>query len=151
MIRLTETASTELAREVAFAAVGEFANIAAWDPGVVSSVKAIPGETVVGTVYDLVVSYGGRRMEMRYRVTAFEPGRRIALDGSGRFVTAVDVIEFADSGNGTLITYVADIGLTGVARLFEPFLKGRLAEIGRSAGDGLRRWLIELEEGPASD
>ena len=61
-------------------------------------------------------------------------------------VKAIDVIEFVDQADGTLITYTADLYLTGLARLAEPFMKGRFAEIGEQAGIGLRRWLSELEE-----
>ena len=83
---------------------------------------------------------------MRYTITELMPGRRIVLEGFGSRVEAVDVIEFSEHDDGTRITYTADIGLTGIARLFEPFMKGRLAKVGEDAGNGMRRWLAELEE-----
>lgn len=145
MIRLTETAMTSLARDTAFAHIGDFANIDKWDPGVVTATKATDGATGIGTAYDLVLSYAGREIEMQYVITEHEPGRRIVLEGTGARVHAIDVIEFADYTDGTKVTYTADLSLTGVARFFEPLLKGRLHKVGEDAGIGLRRWLKELE------
>ena len=145
MVRLVETATTRLSREEAFRHVGDFGNVDQWDPGVSAATKATPGEPDVGTAYDLVVAYGGRELEMTYVITEHEPGRRIALEGTGPNVKAFDVISFSDEGDHTLISYTADIGLTGIARFAEPFIKGRLANVGEQAGIGLRRWLDELE------
>ena len=145
MIKLQETASTSLSVADAFAHVGEFANIQEWDPGVISSTKTSDQPTAVGTVYALDVLNGGRKMAMQYRVTAFDADRRLVVEGSGGMVKAIDTIEFEPSPDGTKVTYKAELSLTGIARLAEPFMKGRFAEIGRSAGDGLRAWLKELE------
>jgi len=145
MIKLQETAATSLSVAEAFAHVGDFANIQEWDPGVTLSTKTSDQPTAVGTVFALDVSYGGRNMAMQYRVTAFDADRRLVLEGSGGMVKAIDTIEFEPSPDGTKVTYMADLSLTGIARLAEPFMKGRFAEIGRSAGDGLRAWLKELE------
>jgi carbon monoxide dehydrogenase subunit G len=146
VIRLTETAATTLPRETAFEYIGDFANVDQWDPGVVSATKSGSGEAAVGASYDLVLSFGGQQLEMRYTITELVPGHRVALEGTGSRVRAFDVIEFNEYDDGTRITYTADIGLTGVARLFEPFMKGRLAKVGEDAGNGMRRWLVELEE-----
>ncbi len=146
MIRLTETANTTLSPEQAFEHVGDFSNIEKWDPGVVASAKRADGPTDVGTVYDLDLSYGGRRMEMDYTVTDYSPGRRIVLKGEGRVVVAIDTIEFEPIEDGTKVTYTADLGLRGFARVLQPFMKGRFAAIGKSAGDGLRGWLAQLEK-----
>ncbi|MDJ0924004.1 MAG: SRPBCC family protein [Acidimicrobiia bacterium] len=145
MIRLTETASTTLPREVAFEHIGDFANVEKWDPGVVSAAKSTSGDVRVGTAYDLVISYGGREMAMTYVVTDYMPGRKIVLEGNGSRVKAVDVIDFIDEGTGTLVTYTADLSLKGLGRLVEPLLKARLSKVGTDAGEGMRRWLTELE------
>lgn len=144
MVRLTETATTRLSRKDAFHYVGDFGNVDRWDPGVASASKATAGEASVGTAYDVVLS-GGREMKMTYVITEHEPGRKIVLKGTGARVAAIDVIDFVDEGEGTLITYTADLSLTGVARFVEPLMRGRFAKIGEQAGIGLRRWLNELE------
>ena len=145
MIRLTEAAVTTLSRDDAFRHIGDFGNVPRWDPGVISAEKVTPGDPSVGTAYDLIVSYGGREVEMQYVITEYEAGAKIVLEGTGSTVKAVDVIDFIDEGEGTLVTYTADLSLTGLARFAEPFMKGRLSRVGEQAGIGLRRWLNELE------
>ena len=145
MTRLLETASTSLRPAEAFAAVGDFENVDQWDPGVTRAIKRTPGEVAVGTIYDLELTYRGRSLEMAYTVTELVEGEKIVLEGSGGVVHAVDVISFEPDGEGTLVTYQADLTLTGLARLIQPLLADRLAAVGEAAGNGLRSWLRELQ------
>ena len=145
MIKFQETAATSLSVAEAFTQLGEFANIQDWDPGVTSSRKTSDQPTGVGTVYALDPLYRGRKMEMQYRVTEFDTNRRLVVEGSGGMVKAVDTIEFEPTPDGTKVTYIAELTLTGIARLAEPLMKSRFAEVVRSGGDGLRGWLKELE------
>jgi hypothetical protein len=145
MTRLVETALTSLDQASAFGEVAEFANIEQWDPGVIRSVKQTPGPTDVGTSYALELEYAGRKLDMTYTVTEYRPHDRIVLRSHGGRVEAVDTITFQPNGSGTVVTYEADLQLTGVGRLAQPFMKRRFEAIGRAAGDGLRRWLAELE------
>ena len=48
----------------------------------------------IGTRYDLIVIFGGRRLPMSYEVTVFDPHHRVVLRGTGQTVTAVDHIRF---------------------------------------------------------
>ena len=143
MVHLMEMAETTLDRTTAFAYVAEFENIEKWDPGVRHSVKRTPGPTGVGTIYDLVLDYNGRAMPMTYTVTTYDPDKMVVLEGQGARVRAIDTITFDPKTGGTLVTYEADLGLTGIA---QPFLAGRFKAIGVAAGEGLRTWLGELEE-----
>jgi len=145
MTRLVETATTSLDQATAFANVAEFANIEKWDPGVARSVKQTPGTTRVGTDYALVLNYNGRTTNMTYTVTEYHPNSRVVLEGKGNYIAAVDTIIFEPNGDGTVVTYQADLQLTGVARLLQPLMKSRFESIGRAAGDGLQKWLAELE------
>ena len=149
MTRLKETATTSLAPAEAFAHVGDFANVDQWDPGVTHAEKTTPGDVSVGTVYDLVLDYRGRAMNMQYEVTAYEPTSRVVLVGTGGPVKAIDTISFEPDGDGTLVTYEADLQLRGIARIIQPLMKSRFEAIGNAGGEGLRKWLRELENQPA--
>ena len=98
----------------------------------------------VGSRYRLGVRMGGRVAPMDYQVTAFEPGRRVVLAGTGRGVRAIDDIRFTPTDTGTRIDYVADIRLVGVLRPAGPFAAGALARIGQAARDGMERALARL-------
>lgn len=145
MIRLRESAKTTLSPEQAFEHVGDFSNIDQWDPGVLTSTRRGEGPVGVGTIYDLSLSYGGRKLNMAYTITDYQPGRSVVLRGESRLVVAIDTIEFNEIDQGAEVIYTADLGLRGLARIFQPLMKGRFAAIGKSAGDGLRSWLAQLE------
>src|SRR5688572_22334655 len=78
---------------------------------------------------------------MEYRITELDPPHRVVLVGSGSGVEATDEIRFSATGDGTLVEYVADIRLTGLGRLAQPFLGGTFRRIAEGAAHGIRRTL----------
>ena len=142
---LRERVETALPLDDTFAFVADFANAAAWDPGVATSERLNPGPVGVGARYRLGVRMRGRVAPMDYRVTEYEPGRRVVLTGEGSRVAAVDDIRFASTpAGGTAIDYTADIRLTGLLSLLTPFLGGTFAGIGRAAAEGMRARLASM-------
>ena len=87
---------------------------------------------------------GGRVAPMEYRITTYEPSRRVVLVGSGSGVDAVDDIRFEPTPDGTRIDYQAEIRLRGILRLLSPFAGGAFARIARNARDGMQRTLDGL-------
>jgi hypothetical protein len=141
---LHERLQTSLSPDRAFTFVADFANAARWDPGVAHSERTDTGPLGVGARYRLGVKMGGRVAPMDYRITTFEPGRRVVLAGSGSGVEAVDEIRFEPSATGTDIDYVADIRLRGWRRILEPFAGAAFARIARDAREGMQRTLDGL-------
>lgn len=130
--------------EVAFDAVADFSTSAQWDPGVVAAERIGEGETTPsgpGAAYRLTVTFRGRSSEMTYRTTEFRRPDLVVLEGVGPRIVATDTITFAPiDGGGTRITYVADLRLTGVAKVAEPFLGHSFDEMGRRALAGMKAW-----------
>ena len=143
MTRLHETIRTALPVKETFALIADFANAQRWDPGVATSERIDPGPVGMDARFRLGVRMRGRVAPMEYRITTFEPDRRVVLTGSGSNVTAVDEIRFEPAGDGTRIDYVADIRLGGWMRLVEPFAGGDFRKIARDALDGMQRFLDE--------
>lgn len=150
MTKLIEQIETALPPEAAFAFVADFANSMDWDPGVATSEGLDDGPARVGSRYRLGVRLAGRVAPMEYRITVFEPSRRVVLAGAGSRVSAVDEIRFTAAGSGTRIDYTADIRLGGVLRLVQPFLGGQFARIGHEALTGMKRTLDARAEALAS-
>ena len=138
MTRLHERIETTLPIEDAFAFIADFSNSSLWDPGVETSVAVQPGPPAVGARYQLGVRMRGRIAPMEYRVTVFEPTRRVVLSGEGSGVSAVDDIRFERTATGTAIDYTADIRLGGVLRLLQPFLGGSFEKIAKDALGGMQ-------------
>jgi carbon monoxide dehydrogenase subunit G len=141
MAILRERIETSLAIDDAFAYIADFANSAEWDPGVASAERVDAGPLGVGARYRLGIRIGGRVVPMEYAVTAFEPGRRVVLAGTGSGVEAEDEIVFEATPTGTRIDYAADIRLRGLMRPAGPFAGRALARIARDARDGTERAL----------
>lgn len=138
--------------EVAFDAVADFSSSAQWDPGVAAAERAGDGATSpsgVGAVYRLTVRFRGRASEMTYRTVEYRRPDRVVLEGIGPRIAATDTIEFSPvDGGGTRITYVADLRLTGLAKLAEPFLGRSFDEMGKRALAGMKAWFAERPPHP---
>ena len=143
MTRLHETIETPLAIDETFAFIADFANSQHWDPGVATSERIDPGPVGTGARFKLGVRMRGRVAPMEYRITTYEPPRRVILTGEGSNVSAVDEIRFEPSPTGTRIDYTADIRLTGWMRLVAPFAGGAFEKIARDALGGMQRALDE--------
>lgn len=141
---ITETVETDLHVEAAFDYVADFENIVEWDPGVTAVRKTTEGPPAVGTEYDLDLSYGGSPITMTYRITEWDPPRRVILEGDGDRTFAVDRISFLPSGTGSSVEYQADIRMKGIYRVAEPFLGKLFRKIGDGAVEGLDQRLREL-------
>lgn len=141
MPRLHEIVDTRLPIDEAFAFVADFANNAIWDPNSATSVRIGEGPLGIGARYALSVRQGDKFVPMEYRVTAWEPGRRVVLEGVGPGVRATDDIRFETTPTGTRVDYTADISLTGLMRLATPFAGGAFAKIAQGAAAGMQREL----------
>ncbi len=128
----------------AFRYIAEFENTAEWDPGIAESRKLTDGPVRVGSQFDVVALFRGKRQRFRYTVTELDDGRRIVLEGVGAKATSVDAITVDTSGSGSRISYTADIQLKGLRRLAEPLLKPMLAKTGEDALAGLKQKLDSL-------
>jgi carbon monoxide dehydrogenase subunit G len=143
MTRLHETIETSLPIDETFAFIADFANSRHWDPGVAISERIDTGPVGPGARYRLGVRMRGNVAPMEYRITTYEPPRRVVLTGEGSNVSAVDDIRFEPTPTGTRIDYTADIRLTGWMRLAAPFAGGAFEKIARDALGGMQRALDE--------
>ncbi len=122
----------------AFAYLADFTYAAEWDPGIVESRRLTPDPTTVGSRFEVIALFRGKRQRFEYVVTELDEGNRIALHGEGEKAMSDDVMTVTASGSGTRIAYEADIRLKGVFRFAEPFLGGMMKKMGDDALDGLR-------------
>ena len=150
MTRLTRTLEVDRPIGEVFAFVADFTHVAEWDPGSVESRKLTPGDVGVGvgTEYDVVAEFNGRRLPLTYVVREWTPPRRVVLEGTGSTFRGVDDISFEPTASGgTRVTCVADLRLRGPLRAFEPFLRTRFERTGDDAVAGMRRALEARRDG----
>jgi carbon monoxide dehydrogenase subunit G len=120
-----------------FAYLADFENSAEWDPGVVEARRLTEGPTAVGSRFELIALFRGKRQRFEYVVTEYEEGRKIALRGQGEKARSDDVIAVDGADGRTRIAYEADLRLEGLYRLAEPFLRTTFVRMGDDALDGL--------------
>jgi len=123
----------------AFEFMASFENVAAWDPGVVEAQRIGISELGVGSRFLVVVSSAGRRLPLVYRITEFEPPRRVLLVAETAALRSVDEITVEPTPSGATVTYDAKLVLLGPLRLFNPALALIFNPIGNRAAAGLRR------------
>jgi carbon monoxide dehydrogenase subunit G len=140
---IQRTVETQAAPAAVFDYLSDFTRTTEWDPGTVSTVR-VEGDGGVGTVYDNVSEFNGRKTELRYTVVDHVPHALLRLRGENKTVTAIDTMEIAAVGDGSTVTYTADFTFKGVAKLVTPFLGGAFKKLGDEAEQGLREALDKL-------
>src|SRR6478672_7316240 len=120
-----------------FAYLADFSNASDWDPGIVEARRLSEGPTTVGSRFEVVALFRGRRQRFEYVVTEYDDGRRIALRGEGAKAVSDDTITVEETNGRTRVTYQADLRLKGAFRLAEPFLGRTVRRMGDDALAGL--------------
>ncbi len=146
MANVVGTATIATPLREAFSYFAEFANIAEWDPGVVSSTKRGSGRLAVGGTYDVVSRFAGRSIPMIYEVTMLDAPNRICLRGVSDSGQADDDIRFESVAEGTTITWRLTFAPRGIAHLARPVLGVLLRRLARATMDGMRE--AALAEAP---
>lgn len=121
--------------------LANFANTAEWDPGVAEARRSSSGPIGVGTTFELVAIFRGRKIAVTYEITVYEPASRVVLVGKNKRFTGTDDIRISPEGEGTRVGWNADFQMEGIGKLFQPFLGGVFEKLSLEAMDGLERTL----------
>ena len=107
-----------IARPVAevFAFVADGLNAPSWRPGVMDI--SLASGTGLGAVYKQgVKGPGGRRIDADYRITAYEPNRRLSFEAIAGPVRPTGQFVFDDANGGTRLTFALQAELSGLKKL----------------------------------
>ena len=142
MARYVATLETPRSQEDVFAYLSDFSTTQEWDPGVAEAQRLDDGPIAVGSRFNVVADFMGRRTPLVYAVVALDAPHSITLRGENATVVSLDTIAFEPTpGGGTRVSYDADLTLKGPLRLGDPLLKLVFNRIGDRAVDGLRAQL----------
>lgn len=143
MAHIVKTVRTAWTPEAAFAYMADFSHTAEWDPGVVAASRKDAGAIGVGSVFDLTLQVGGRRMSLRYQVTDVGPGR-ITFTARSSALESVDTVTVEPRGGGATVTYDARVHFRRLFRLADPLLALGFRGVADRAIRGLERRLSEV-------
>jgi carbon monoxide dehydrogenase subunit G len=109
--------------------LADFAHAQAWDPGTVTCTRIDSGPVRVGSKWDNVSEFRGRKTSLEYRLVSLEPDR-LVLEGVNKTVTSTDDMSFTAVPEGTRVSYTATLEFTGIIKFFDWALKGELNKLG---------------------
>ena len=123
--------------DAAFAYLADFANTKEWDPSIVEA-ERLDGDVLgVGSRFRLVVAFFGRRIELEYAIERHESPNLLVLVGKGKSVQSRDTITIEANGDGSRVTYDAQLRLKGPMRLLDKGLQLQFATMSEKAVAGL--------------
>ncbi|HLI60034.1 MAG TPA: SRPBCC family protein [Solirubrobacteraceae bacterium] len=140
MARYRATIDTPRPPEEVFAYLSDFSSTQEWDPGVVSA-ERLSASVELGTEFRLHASFLGRTTALTYRIVAYDPPRTVTLRGENATVLSNDTITVDGAGEGSRVTYDAELTLKGPLGLADPLLDLAFHRVGDRALAGLRRKL----------
>ncbi len=141
MAHYRTTVHSTLSPEDAFAYMANFANARQWDPSVASAAMDGVGPVGLGTRFELVTEFRGRRVPLRYEITTYEAPQRVTLTATTKQLSSRDTITFVARDGGTDVSYDAYLGLNGVVKVLDPILGLFFKRLGDAAREGLVREL----------
>lgn len=122
MLRVETIVHINRGSDEVFAFISNFENNPLWQSGQVEARFTSEGPLRVGSTYDQVAKFLGRRIESTFEVLAYEPGWKVkAASTSGSFpITFTRMVEARDGG--AKVSAVIEGDASGFFKLAEPLL-----------------------------
>ncbi|AZS45267.1 hypothetical protein BWL13_02866 [Microbacterium oleivorans] len=95
---------------------------ARWDESVISEELTSPPPVGVGSTMHTRMRAVGREVDFDWRVTAYEPGARMAVTSTSGIMATSSDLQFADANGATVVAVRIDAEPTGIMRLAEPMI-----------------------------
>jgi carbon monoxide dehydrogenase subunit G len=124
-----------------FAYMADLSNFAAWDPGVEHAEQVQGDGPGPGAAFDVAVKAIRGSLTLRYHITDYNPHDKVVARAQSRLLTSVDTITVRVDGDGSVVTYDAELKLNGLLGLADPLLGLSFKRIGDRAATGLVRAL----------
>jgi carbon monoxide dehydrogenase subunit G len=138
MARYIVRVRTPMPPDEAFDYMADLTNFAEWDPGV-DRVEQVEGDGAgPGAAFDVEVKVPGGNMTLRYDTVAFDDASTtMTALAQNAWLTSEDTITVEADGNGSIVTYDAELKLKGLLGLSDPLLRLTFNQIGDRAAAGL--------------
>jgi carbon monoxide dehydrogenase subunit G len=138
MARYVVHVRTPMPPAEAFAYMADLTNFATWDPGV-DRVEQVEGDGPgLDAAFDVAVKVPGRTMTLRYHTVAFDDASTtMTAVAQNAWLSSEDTITVEADGEGSIVTYDAELKLKGLLGLSDPLLRLTFNQIGDRAAAGL--------------
>lgn len=143
MTEISRTFTVDPAPQVVLDYLKDFSHAEEWDPGTESCTRIDDGPVAVGSTWHNTSKIAGMSTELVYELTELT-GERVQFRGSNDTATTTDTITVVPHGDGSEITYVADIQMSGAAKIATPVVKLVFEKIGSDTEDDMIQVLNRL-------
>lgn len=142
---------TNWSQREAFDYLVDFSSASEWDPSIPRSecIEGAPGE--VGSKFEVDFEAMGRTMTLTYETIEVDEPRKFVLKADQKAITSLDTLTFTSEGEETLVTYEADLTLSGPLKLADPALQAGFNKAGADAEKGLAERLSQPPPSPAKN
>ena len=141
MAKYTVSVESSKSVEETFAYMADLRNFANWDPGVLTVTQVAGDGAGPESSFDVAVKSVGGGTVLRYETVEYdEPGNLLVEARNSKF-TSIDRITVVAKGEGSIVTYAAELLLNGCLSPLNPLLGLVFNRIGDRAAVGLRRVL----------
>ena len=138
MARYIVHVRTPMAPVQAFTYMADLRNFVEWDPGVEWVEQAEGDGPGPGAAFDVAVKLPGRTMTLRYHTVAFDDASStMTAVTQNAWMTSEDTVTVEADGDGSIVTYDAELKLKGLLGLSDPLLRLTFNQIGDRAAAGL--------------
>lgn len=141
MARYTTTIRTDRAPADALAFMADLRNFEAWDPGVEQATQVVGHGGGPDAEFDVVVAAPGKGLTLRYVTTEYVAPNQVVVRAASKMLTSLDRIDVVADGDGSRVTYDAELTLNGPLGVLNVVLKPIFDRIGRRADQGLQQAL----------
>jgi carbon monoxide dehydrogenase subunit G len=141
MARYRTTIRTPRTPEDAFAFMADLRNFESWDPGVRRAIQVDGDGGGPDATFDVVVDAPGKGLTLRYVTTEYDLPRHVTVRAESKMFTSLDRIDVVPDGDGSLVTYDAELVLNGPLGGLDIVLRPFFDRIGGRADRGLQEAL----------
>lgn len=146
MAKYETTVHSELPAERAFALMADFANAEHWDPATLESRQLNDIPVGLGARFELQMKIFGRENDIEYEIVEFESPIRVVLRGENSGSVSVDTITVEPDGEGSAVTYRADVTMKGGFKLVGPLFGPVFKKMGDEARDAMIEWFEQMAQ-----
>ncbi|MGB0438006.1 MAG: SRPBCC family protein [Mycobacterium sp.] len=122
MASVTRTLTVKPSPRVVVDYLKDFGNAVQWDPGTQSCERVDSGAVSEGACWNNVSKIFGFTAELTYKLEELSD-RKMVFVGKNKSATSTDTITVEAAETGSVITYVADLEMHGVAMLLNPLMQ----------------------------
>ncbi len=132
------TFKSPMSVEEVFTFLADFSNAPEWDANTKSSdlIEGDPYE--VGATYKVVTGFAGRDLTLTYETIEIERPNRVVLKSGTGMADIEDVMTFEADGEGSVVSYQANILPHGLAKVLDPVFGLIFNKVGDRAAESLK-------------